>query len=160
MKINYENSLVFYYTKMRILGGGKVMNRRNWYKLGQLTSVFVGGMLGGVSRYEVGNWLNGVNTVMGTTVVNLVGCFLLTFTIYGLDLNIDLPEWEILGIGTVFVGAFTTFSTFTLDFVQNVSHDPIGSFIFLTVNLIGGFLCVLFGYLAALAMERGKRIWK
>lgn len=137
-----------------------MMSHSVWYRINQFAAVFIGGMLGGVSRYEVGNWLNGVNTLMGTTMVNLVGCFLLTFTIYGLDLNLDLPEWEILGIGTGFVGAFTTFSTFSVQVVQSVSADPFGAFVFLTVNLVGGFGCVLLGYFAAIALERGKRIWK
>uniref|UniRef100_UPI003F54BE9D fluoride efflux transporter FluC n=1 Tax=Lentilactobacillus buchneri TaxID=1581 RepID=UPI003F54BE9D len=133
------------------------MKNNGWYRLGQVSSVFCGGALGGISRYEIGNWIHSANGLLGTSVVNLLGCFLLTFTIYGLDLRFDLPEWQILGLGTGFVGAFTTFSTFTLQFVQGISNNPLGSLIFLLVNLIGGMLCVPLGYLAATRVGRRQR---
>lgn len=128
-----------------------------WYKIGQVLAVFGGGMLGGLGRYGVDQWLSGVNSLAGTMTVNLLGCFLLTFTIYGLDLNLDLPEWEILGIGTGLVGAFTTFSTFALHFVKNIVQHPVGAVIFLIVNLVGGFACVFLGYLATVQLERRRR---
>lgn len=130
----------------------------NWYKLGQFASVFVGGMIGGVGRYEIGNWLN-ANTFAGTTFVNVVGCFFLTFTIYGLDLVIDLPDWLILGLGTGVVGAFTTFSTFALLFVQGIKTQPTAALLFMIFNLIGGFATAILGYIAARLMDRGKKIW-
>ncbi|MFD1125128.1 fluoride efflux transporter FluC [Lentilactobacillus raoultii] len=130
----------------------------NWYKLGQFASVFVGGMIGGVGRYEIGNWLN-ANTFAGTTFVNVVGCFFLTFTIYGLDLVIDLPDWLILGLGTGVVGAFTTFSTFALLFVQGIRTQPTAALLFMIINLIGGFATAILGYIAARLMDRGKKIW-
>ncbi|GHP14471.1 putative fluoride ion transporter CrcB [Lentilactobacillus fungorum] len=130
----------------------------NWNKLSQVTAVFSGGMLGGGLRYEVGNWLN-VNTLTSTTLANVIGCFCLTFTIYGLDLVIDLPEWLILGFGTGVVGAFTTFSTFALLFMQQVFQHPTQTWLFLLLNLVGGFITALIGYLAARLMDRGKGIW-
>lgn len=133
------------------------MNNNGWYRLGQVSAVFCGGALGGIARYEIGNWIHSANGLLGTSVVNLAGCFLLTFIIYSLDLRFDLPEWQILGLGTGFVGAFTTFSTFTMQYVQGISSNPLGSLIFLLVNLIGGMLCVLLGYLAVTAFGRRQR---
>ncbi|EEI24803.1 fluoride efflux transporter FluC [Lentilactobacillus hilgardii] len=130
----------------------------DWYRIGQFSSVFIGGMIGGVARYEVGNWLS-ANTFAGTTFVNVVGCFFLTVTIYGLDLVIDLPEWIILGFGTGVIGAFTTFSTFALLFAQNIQQQPIETLWFLAINLIGGFITAILGYLTARLMDRGKKIW-
>ena len=133
------------------------MNNNGWYRLGQVSAVFCGGALGGIARYEIGNWIHSANGFLVTSVVNLAGCFLLTFIIYSLDLRFDLPEWQILGLGTGFVGAFTTFSTFTVQYVQGISSNPLGSLIFLLVNLIGGMLCVLLGYLAVTAFGRRQR---
>lgn len=133
------------------------MNNNGWYRLGQVSAVFCGGALGGIARYEIGNWIHSANGLLGTSVVNLAGCFLLTFIIYSLDLRFDLLEWQILGLGTGFVGAFTTFSTFTVQYVQGISSNPLGSLIFLLVNLIGGMLCVLLGYLAVTAFGRRQR---
>lgn len=129
----------------------------NWYKVLQLGAVFVGGMIGGIGRYEVGLWVNS-NSLLATTVVNIVGCFLLTFNIYGLDLVIDLPNWLILGFGTGVVGAFTTFSTFALLVVQQM-QQPLVATGFLILNLVGGFFTALLGYGAARLMDRGKRVW-
>ncbi|EHL97996.1 hypothetical protein HMPREF9103_01738, partial [Lentilactobacillus parafarraginis F0439] len=88
----------------------------------------------------------------------IVGCFLLTFNIYGLDLVIDLPNWLILGFGTGVVGAFTTFSTFALLVVQQM-QQPLVATGFLILNLVGGFFTALLGYGAARLMDRGKRVW-
>ncbi|KRM44950.1 CrcB family protein [Lentilactobacillus parafarraginis] len=129
----------------------------NWYKVLQFGAVFVGGMIGGIGRYEVGLWVNS-NSLLATTVVNIVGCFLLTFNIYGLDLVIDLPNWLILGFGTGVVGAFTTFSTFALLVVQQM-QQPLVATGFLILNLVGGFFTALLGYGAARLMDRGKRVW-
>ncbi len=46
-----------------------------WYKIGQVLAVFGGGMLGGLGRYGVDQWLSGVNSLAGTMTVNLLGCF-------------------------------------------------------------------------------------
>ena len=80
-------------------------------------AVFGGGMLGGISRYGVGLMLPAAQGLAATTTVNLVGSFLLAFITFGLSQAIDLPSWLILALGTGFVGAFTTWSTLTLEAV-------------------------------------------
>ncbi len=135
------------------------MKKINWIVAGQWLAVFIGGMIGGVARYEVGLWLS-PSTFAGTTFVNVIGCFLLTFNIYGLDLVIDFPAWLILGFGTGVVGAFTTFSTFALLFMQNVQQRPFASFSFMLINLVCGFITAALGYLAARLIDRGrKNVW-
>lgn len=144
--------------RVGVFSNGKEVISVNWYKVGQFCSVFVGGMIGGVARYEAGLWLN-TNTFLETTFVNVIGCFFLTFTIYGLDLIIDLPDWLILGFGTGVVGAFTTFSTFVLLVDQNMLLHTPETIWFLIINLVGGFLTACLGYLTARLMDRGKKIW-
>ncbi|WP_040471190.1 fluoride efflux transporter FluC [Lentilactobacillus kisonensis] len=122
------------------------MKRYDWYRVGQFLSVFMGGMIGGVGRYEVGIWLNDGHSLLATTTVNLVGCFLLVFTIYGLDLHFAFPEWIILGLGTGIIGAFTTFSTFTVQFVQTIQTDSLTAIGFLAANLFGGMLMAILGF--------------
>ena len=94
------------------------MNNNGWYRLGQVSAVFCGGALGGIARYEIGNWIHSANGLLGTSVVNLAGCFLLTFTIYGLDLRFDLPEWQILGLGTGFHHFFNVYCAICAGDVQ------------------------------------------
>ncbi|QFQ91114.1 fluoride efflux transporter FluC [Lacticaseibacillus manihotivorans] len=100
-------------------------------------AVFIGGALGGISRYAIDLWLHDSTSLLGTLAVNLVGCFLLTYLTYGLAQRLDLSDWVSLMLGTGFVGAFTTFSTFVLNLVQQVS--PYALVIF-ALNLVGGSL--------------------
>lgn len=83
----------------------------------QWFAVFAGGALGGLSRYGVGLLMPAAHGLAATTTVNLVGSFLLAFVTFGLSQRVDLPNWMILALGTGFVGAFTTWSTLTLDVV-------------------------------------------
>ncbi len=75
-------------------------------------AVFSGGCLGGAARYGVGLWLHDGTSLLGTTVVNLTGSFLLALITYGLALYVDLPDWLILALGTGFVGGVHHFFHF------------------------------------------------
>ncbi|MCH4165217.1 MAG: CrcB family protein [Lentilactobacillus diolivorans] len=135
------------------------MSRFNWQDIGQFVAIFIGGAIGGVGRYELSNYLNEFNQFAGTTAVNLIGCFLMAIMIYGISMRFDLPEWLMLGLGTGVIGGFTTFSALMLAFITNYQQHIIGVFVFLTLNLIGGFLMALFGYLSAKWINRGRGLW-
>lgn len=75
--------------------------------------VGVGGFLGAVSRYGVNEAMKRIKIIhfpLATLVVNLLGSLLL-----GIIVGKQLHDiwFALLGFG--FLGAFTTFSTFTLD---------------------------------------------
>lgn len=81
----------------------------------QILSVALGGALGAVSRYYLGNVISrsiGSSLPYGTFVINVVGCFfmglLMTLII---ERNILPAAWRLfLCVG--FLGGFTTFSSF------------------------------------------------
>ena len=81
--------------------------------------VALGGAFGAMARYGLSGWVQGfMNTTfpMGTLVVNVVGSFLLGLALYLLEST--APTTEIRSFVTIgFLGAFTTFSTFSYEAV-------------------------------------------
>lgn len=87
------------------------MERKTSVKIQNYLSVMFFGFFGGVARAM----LNGSLSFYGTFIGNLLGCFLLAFLTYFFIEYKDFYEWLTVGLGTGFVGAFTTFSSFNLD---------------------------------------------
>lgn len=78
--------------------------------------VSIGGFFGAIARFAISRWFKhhyATTFPIATLIVNLVGAFLLG-VIIGKDLN---QQWQLL-LGTGFMGAFTTFSTFKLENIQ------------------------------------------
>lgn len=81
--------------------------------------VAVGAVLGAWARWMLGLWLNAVHPTLplGTLVANVVGGFLIGLAIGAFADHPELaPEWR-LAIVTGFLGALTTFSTFSAESV-------------------------------------------
>ena len=89
----------------------------------QVASVAVGGSFGAVSRLLVGRLLAGGMFPWATVIINLAGCFAL-----GLLLGVThegVPSHRALrvALGTGFLGAFTTFSTFSVEAVAMAEKE-------------------------------------
>jgi CrcB protein len=83
-----------------------------------LLAVELGGALGALARYGVfvaATHLLGHGFPYGTLIVNVLGSLLLGVLIEGLALAWTLPESVRLFLVVGVFGAFTTFSTFSLD---------------------------------------------
>lgn len=82
-----------------------------------LVYLAVGGVVGTLARYTLTTWVQswtGEAFPWGTMLVNLSGSFLLGVFVRGADLSSLSPEMRaLLTVGIC--GAFTTFSTFTLE---------------------------------------------
>ena len=88
--------------------------------------VFAGSGCGAVLRWQASRVLAVLTPgfPLGTTVVNLVGCFLIGCASAWLAPRGHVPShWRLL-LTTGFLGGFTTFSTFSLETVQLLAVRP------------------------------------
>lgn len=103
-----------------------------------------GGALGALGRYDIGQYISvlaGTKFPLDTLLINWVGClflgFFLTFTPMHWRLNTNLA----LAIGTGFTGAFTTFSTFSVENIHLLLQGQLSWMAsYIVLSLGGGLL--------------------
>jgi CrcB protein len=107
----------------------------------------LGGFLGANARYLLGLWVAarvGTTFPYGTFVINVTGSFVLGVVMGLLDAHVLAPAVRLsLAIG--FIGAYTTFSTFTYETLRLIED---GSVLLAGANVVGS---VVVGMLAAVA---------
>jgi CrcB protein len=84
-----------------------------------LLAVGIGAMLGAWLRWGLGAWLNPLfpTVPLGTLVANLAGGYLVGAAVAVFHINAELPAELKLFFITGFLGALTTFSTFSAEVV-------------------------------------------
>ena len=119
--------------------------------------VGVGGFFGAISRYLIAGWVQdlsqSVHFPYGTLAVNVIGSFLLGFLVrYAFIHNVFSPEIRLL-IFIGFLGAFTTFSTFsneTFNMLADGAMTP--ALMNITANVLLGLGAVWLGQTLAFAL--------
>ncbi|RAP23917.1 hypothetical protein C2W64_02993 [Brevibacillus laterosporus] len=111
--------------------------------------VGLAGMMGAVLRYLLGTWTLGwwgLSFPLGTLLINFMGCIGLgVLNQYILTRN-QLPTWFTLGVGTGFIGSFTTFSTFSVETVSLwQQHQYFLAICYVLASLWGGLLMIKLG---------------
>jgi len=90
--------------------------------------VGVGGAIGSNVRFGVGYWLgpmaNPFQIPLSTTIVNVLGSFVLGCVAASVS---DRTQWVYLLMGVGFCGGFTTFSTFSLELVEQLQQGRVGA---------------------------------
>lgn len=115
--------------------------------------VGLGGFVGANARYWLGGWIMarlGSAFPYGTFVINISGSFILGMVMGILEGHVLSPVVRLaLAIG--FVGAYTTFSTWTYETLRLIES---GSLSMATMNVVGSMLMGLLAAVGGLATGR------
>ena len=110
-------------------------------ELPPVLAVSLGGAAGAVARYGVAELVDRSHSdafPWDTLAVNLIGSFLLGLLLALLGSSAHRSSARLL-FGTGMLGAFTTFSTFSLDTANLLRNDAaLTSIIYVTTSLAGG----------------------
>jgi fluoride exporter len=90
----------------------------------QALAICIGASLGALARWQLGLWLNpGATLPWGTLLANLIGGYLIGLCIGLFEAMPHLdPAWR-LALVTGFLGALTTFSTFSAEVVSMLAQQ-------------------------------------
>jgi fluoride exporter len=113
----------------------------------------IGGFAGALARYWLANAIAaraGVVFPYGTFAINVSGSFALGLLI-GLLEQQAVPPLTRLALGTGFLGAYTTFSTFTYETMRLIEE---GSLLLAGLNVVGSVVLGLGASFAGLAAGR------
>ena len=112
--------------------------------------VFFGGGVGSSIRYLITKYSNKnlISFPIGTSISNLVGCFIIGLLIAYYDKNV-IPKKDIfLFVSIGFCGGLTTFSTFMLDVFYMIKNENIQYLLtYFSVNFFAGFFFIYLGVL-------------
>ncbi len=115
----------------------------------QIIAIMLGGGVGALMRYLVSGMVNNKidsNFPFGTLTVNVIGSFLMGFLAMWLVEKLGLNSLLRLAIFVGFLGAFTTFSTFSMETLNLFKEDlPIRALLNMLLNVSFTVLAVWLG---------------
>ena len=112
----------------------------------QVLLVALAGAGGAVSRYGIGRWIGARSFPWATLGINLVGSFVLGWVLH----RAAVREWSAdttAAVSVGFLGAFTTFSTFSSETWTLLRTDRAGlALLYVLASVVGGVAAAAGGY--------------
>ena len=119
-------------------------------------SICAGACLGALARWRLGLWLSGPGALLpwGTLAANLIGGYLigLCLALFQALPQLD-PAWRLLLV-TGFLGALTTFSTFSAEVLGLLQQQRLALALGLATLHVAGSLCMTWAGLQSAALLR------
>ncbi len=116
--------------------------------------ISLGGVLGANARYLLGNWVAaryGTSFPYGTMLINVSGSFVIGFFLVLITERFVVhPNWRLF-FAVGFLGAYTTFSTFSFESATLIQG---GSWLLGLANMVGSVVLGLVAVLAGMALAR------
>lgn len=112
-----------------------------------VAAVGAGGLIGSAARIGIGMMIPSVAGEFPTAVlvVNLTGSFLLGLYLARRERSISRPaSLQFWAIGLL--GSYTTFSTFTVDFIELAADGPFVATGYVALSMLGGLALALTGH--------------
>jgi CrcB protein len=118
--------------------------------LTRILFVGLGGCVGAIARFLIGNYLQGLTRTTlfpyGTLAVNLIGCLLIGFLFYLPPLHKTFDTELRLLLITGLLGGFTTFSAFGNESLQLIQHQQgLRAAVYIGTSLVFGLGAVWLG---------------
>lgn len=111
--------------------------------------ISIGGAVGAYLRYLISVWLQGASKhyPWATWIINLSGSALLGF-LFGMKDQLSPHGYALLGVG--FCGAYTTFSTFTIEVWQQIQrHKWLQAAVYVISSSLFCLFCAALGWMIA-----------
>jgi|TARA_B110000914_G_C15315834_1_gene377866 CrcB protein len=112
--------------------------------------VAIGGALGAVLRYIIPFLISSNPMPFNTLSINLLGSLLIGVLFGALASGMALSEEMVLLIGTGFLGAFTTMSTFAFEALQVTQENTNMGFAYILATIFGSIFLAWLGYSAVI----------